>query len=93
MFITKQNLIDIGIREDKIIVFNVPICTLNKKIMCAKVYKFNSLDDVKNVDFIKNIIGGSGFIFMCYNNHNEETDNEFVLRIYEDAPTDTMEMA
>ena len=84
MFITKQQLIEVaGIGEDKIIVFNVPICTLNKKVMTAKIYRYDSLEDVKNDDMIKNILAGAGFLFMCYNDHNEEIDNEYILRLYE----------
>ena len=83
MYITKQNLIDIGIREDKIIVFNVPICTLNKTVMVAKLHIYKTLEDLKKEDFIKAVVDGAGFIFICHNDHNKETDDEYILRIYE----------
>jgi hypothetical protein len=88
MVVTKQNLIDMGIKEDRIVVFDIPTCVVNKNIMVCKAHKYRNLDDLKNEAFIKDMIDGAGFIFMYYDdnciykNCNEPREG-YILRLFE----------
>ena len=84
MLVTKQNLIDIGIKDENIVVYSIPIIEINNKIMTAKCYNYDSIEEMCKEEFIQNAILGSSKIFMCYNESTKNVGSvdKFILRLY-----------
>jgi hypothetical protein len=87
---------DLGFRAIKIGYLDTPVCKINNFILYAAVYKFNSIDEIKSLDFLNDLDAMGSYLFLSKYviikslNENDEYKyvddineaNEFVFRMY-----------